>query len=310
MNKEVLVSVAIPAYKSTFIRQAIESVINQTYYNLEIIIVNDKSPEDISGIVSTFYDSRINYYENQVNIGGNDPVANWNKCLSYAHGEFFALLCDDDLYEPTFVETMLHLAEKYPKCNVFRSKVKSIDGKGHVKEFYPSCPEWETAIDYLIDLEGIKRFQTISEFMYRRNAIVKLGGYYPLPKAWGADRASVVRFGLNGGIATSSQKLVAFRTSGLNISAQKNEGVREKIHALNLYTDWANNLADQTGGDEGRILRKRRKEHEFIEKSNCLRDTSWKNFIYLFWNRNSSIYQISNACFVKALYMKLANSIK
>ena len=96
-----LVSVVIPAYKSAYLFDAISSVLSQTYKNLELIIVNDASPEDITSIVESFNDPRIRYYINERNIGALDLVKNWNLCLSYAQGDFFCLLCDDDMMSET-----------------------------------------------------------------------------------------------------------------------------------------------------------------------------------------------------------------
>ena len=106
-----LVTIAIPAYKATFLRKAISSALKQTYSNIELIVVDDCSPENLESITKEFNDSRICYYKNTTNLGKNDPSKNWNKCLEYANGEFFALLCDDDTYEPTVVEEMLKLAD-------------------------------------------------------------------------------------------------------------------------------------------------------------------------------------------------------
>ncbi len=115
-----LVSVAIPCYKAGFIKEAISSVLSQSYRNLEVIIVNDQSPENISDIIVSFSDSRIRYYTNDKNIGADNPANNWNRCLSLAKGEYFCLLCDDDIYEPDFVEQMLFLAKTHPDTDVFR----------------------------------------------------------------------------------------------------------------------------------------------------------------------------------------------
>ena len=125
-----LVTIAIPAYKCDYLKDAIQSAINQTYNNIEILIVDDKSPYDVYSIVNTFNDSRIRYIRNSENIGGEDPANNWNKCLREAQGDYFCLLCDDDLYMPTFVEMMLKLATKYEHTHIFRSRVSVIDIEG------------------------------------------------------------------------------------------------------------------------------------------------------------------------------------
>ena len=106
MTKD-LVSIGIPAYKATYLKEAIDSVLNQTYTKFELIIVNDKSPENIEEIISTYNDKRIRYYKNEDNLGKTSIVLNWNKCLSYANGDFFVLLCDDDIMLPNFIATML-----------------------------------------------------------------------------------------------------------------------------------------------------------------------------------------------------------
>ncbi len=87
MTKD-LVSIGIPAYKATYLKEAIDSVLNQTYTKFELIIVNDKSPENIEEIISTYNDKRIRYYKNEDNLGKTSIVLNWNKCLSYANGDF------------------------------------------------------------------------------------------------------------------------------------------------------------------------------------------------------------------------------
>ncbi len=230
-----LISVAIPSYKAKFLTQAIQSVLNQTYQNTEIIIVNDKSPEDIEQVVRQFKDERIRYYCNTENLGKDNPANNWNKCLSYAKGEFFSLLCDDDLYEPTFLERMMLLAEKYPNTNVFRARANFIDINGNETNKYASAPEWESWEDYLWHVCHNYRSQTISEWMYRREALLRAGGYAMLPLAWYADYLSIYHFAKQGGIASTSDILVHFRLSGDNISSQDNKNTILKIEAAKQY---------------------------------------------------------------------------
>lgn len=229
-------SITIPAYKRSYLKEAIDSCLAQTYDDFELIIVNDASPEDLDSIVNSYSDNRIRYYKNETNIGGKDPVANWNKCLSYAQGEFFCLLCDDDIYAPSFLETMLSLAEKYPHCNVFKSRVKTIDKKGNVLTYFPSSPEWEPVSDYLWHVAYGHRKQTVSEWMYRTQRMREIGGYAAVPMAWGADYLSTMLFGAEGGICASIKPLVIFRRSGENISNNYAHHVMEKLEGTQVYT--------------------------------------------------------------------------
>ena len=230
-----LVSIGLPAYKSKFLSEAIQSVLSQSYKNFELIIVNDKSPEDIGAVVSQFSDERIHYYVNEHNLGLANPAHNWNKCLSYARGEFYAMLCDDDLYETGFIERMLTLAEKYPQTSVFRARANFIDASGKEINRYASSPEWETWEDYLWHVCHDYRSQTISEWFYRKAALDAAHGYALLPMAWYADYLSVFRFAQKGGIASTYEILVHFRLSGDNISSQDDKNTIKKIEAANTY---------------------------------------------------------------------------
>ena len=73
-------SVTIPTYKSRFLKEAIESVVGQTYADWELVIVDDCSPEPLKEIVEPFLsDSRISYYRNEKNCGAVNVVDNWNR---------------------------------------------------------------------------------------------------------------------------------------------------------------------------------------------------------------------------------------
>jgi glycosyltransferase involved in cell wall biosynthesis len=243
-----LVTIAIPAYKSTFLRETISSALKQTYSNIELIVVDDNSPENIDSIIKEFNDSRIHYYKNAINLGKEDPSKNWNKCLEYANGEYFALLCDDDTYEPTFIEEMIELAQIYPNVAVFRARVRTIDENNNLINWYPASPTFETCFDYMYQkMSGFRR-QTISEFFYNTNYIKALAGYTNAPRAWTADSLSVYKFAWESGIASTQKILVNFRESSKNISSIYTDALA-KLDALLLFrkkiSDFISKLENQ-----------------------------------------------------------------
>jgi len=101
-NTEPLVSICIPVYNGEkTIRKTIDSIITQTYKNLEIIIVDNCSTDSTVKIVQEFKDSRIRLIQNEIFFPhGAD---NFNRCFQYVNGEFTAIFHADDVYLPNMV---------------------------------------------------------------------------------------------------------------------------------------------------------------------------------------------------------------
>lgn len=231
------VSVIMPAYKAKFIKEAINSVLNQTFTDFELIVVNDKSPEDIGSIVNSFTDSRIRYYKNEDNLGGVNLVDSWNKCLSYAEGDYVCLLCDDDIYHPDFLKTMVHMAKNNPDVDVFKARARFVDAAGNTIGLYPSSPSFEIMEDYMWHCLKNLRAQTISEIFWKRSRLLEVGGFYKLPLAWYSDYMSVFVCCQKNGIVSTTDILVDFRLSGLNITSQTSKGAKLKIKAAGLFAN-------------------------------------------------------------------------
>ncbi|HPB47191.1 MAG TPA: glycosyltransferase family A protein, partial [Exilispira sp.] len=94
MSIDPLVSVIIPVFNRTYeLKRALESVVKQSYRNLEIIVIDDCSSVDIKSIVDFCKDSRINYLRNDSNKGVSFSR---NRGIVQSHGEYVAFLDSDD----------------------------------------------------------------------------------------------------------------------------------------------------------------------------------------------------------------------
>lgn len=101
------VSAIIPFYNGVeWLCEAVESVINQTYKNIEIVVVNDGSKEDMSPFLNKYGDRVI--YEYQQNQG---PAAARNRAMEIATGDYFAFLDSDDIWLPEKIELQLKLMD-------------------------------------------------------------------------------------------------------------------------------------------------------------------------------------------------------
>lgn len=111
-----MISVVIPLYnKERQIGKTLRSVLDQTYQDFEIVLVNDGSTDSSVSEVEKFQDARIRLI-NQKNAGVS--VAR-NRGIQESKGDYIALLDGDDEWKPDYLETQMELTQKYPECDVF-----------------------------------------------------------------------------------------------------------------------------------------------------------------------------------------------
>lgn len=240
-------SFVLPAYKATYLQQAMQSILSQTYSDFELIVVDDCSPEDIEGIVSGFKDERIYYFRNEKNIGGHDLVGQWNKCLSYAEGEYVILATDDDLYAPEFLKTFVPLIWEYPSVDIFRARVLQVNSNNEILAIDRCYKQYLSSVEFYFHmLHGMKG--GIPQYIFRREALVNKGGFVNFPKAWASDDATALMMSGNG-VVTSQEHLVRFRWSSINISNDRRCGL-EKFQARLLFSKWLQEHQTAVGEDE------------------------------------------------------------
>lgn len=114
-----IVSVCIPVYNTeSFIAEAIESVLSQSFEDFELIIVDNASTDNTMREINKFTDQRIKIYSNEINIG---MVGNWNKCLEYCKGSYIKFLCADDLLLPELLEKQVEALAANPNVSLVSS---------------------------------------------------------------------------------------------------------------------------------------------------------------------------------------------
>ena len=105
-----LVSIIMPSWNTErFIAETIQSVIDQTYTNWELLIVDDCSTDNTDEVVASFKDDRIKYFHNEKNSGA---ALTRNRAMREARGEWIAFLDSDDLWMPEKLEKQISFMEK------------------------------------------------------------------------------------------------------------------------------------------------------------------------------------------------------
>jgi glycosyltransferase involved in cell wall biosynthesis len=109
--KQRRASILIPTFnRANFIEKTVESALSQTYENIEVIVVDNKSTDGTWSILQVLAtkDSRLKIYQNEVNVG---PVRNWLRCIEYANGYYGKILWSDDLISADFLEKTIPFLE-------------------------------------------------------------------------------------------------------------------------------------------------------------------------------------------------------
>ncbi len=174
--EQILFSVIIPLYnKQDYITRTINSVLNQTYQNFEIIVVDDGSTDKSLSVVKTIKDKRIKVFS-QKNLGVSNAR---NKGIKQSKGNYIAFLDADDEFLLQYLETVVKLIKKYPNNSFFGTAFKKIfsDNKkdictfGSKKDFVI-----KDFISALADNE--KFFVHISSVVIKKEVFKEIGYFY------------------------------------------------------------------------------------------------------------------------------------
>ena len=133
-----LVSIIMPSWNTgRFIAESIESVINQTYANWELLIVDDCSTDNTNEVLRKFNDDRIKFFKNEKNSGA---AITRNRALREANGEWIAFLDSDDLWLPKKLEHQILFMKKHNLIFSYHDYVK-IDEESNPLNIYVTGPK-------------------------------------------------------------------------------------------------------------------------------------------------------------------------
>lgn len=227
--KNKLVSICMPVYNSAgTVREALQSALNQTYSNIEIIVVDNRSTDGTPDVVRGVKDDRIRLIENVANIG---MVGNWNKALMCAKGKYVIMLHGDDRLYPNSVAAKVEMMEKNKGVSIVISASRVINGRGEViMERHPfKC-------DRIINGKKFARYSYLtknvygepSNILFRPEIAERLGGFVG-DMAYAADWDLWIKMSCIGKVGYLNEVLMDYRISQTNATS--------KTHTIRMLED-------------------------------------------------------------------------
>jgi glycosyltransferase involved in cell wall biosynthesis len=223
---ELKVSIVMPAYNAElYIEEAINSILNQNYTNLELIICNDCSTDNTEKIIDKFciLDSRVKKITNLKNEGISKSV---NKCINISNSDFILRMDADDIMLPERIKRQINFLMKNPNIYMVGGAIELIDSKGKVlkKRKYPKTND-----------EIVRKIYYYNPFCHPsiafRRCVIDNVGIYNSKFDGAEDFDLILRIIKKYEVANLEDAIIKYRIHGSSISEIKSR----KQEALTIY---------------------------------------------------------------------------
>ena len=213
-----------------FIKEAISSVLLQSFEDFELLIVNDGSTDQTVAAVQSFEDPRIRLIHNASNQG---LVVTRNRALDEARGEFIAVLDSDDIAVPERLQVQYDFMRQHPEVALCSGHAALIDEQGTA-----------TGQKFIVPTDGVNMEVFFGNpfinpaAMFRTDILRELGGYRDFAPA--EDFDFFLRVSEKYPVANVDHFLVHYRLHGQNTSAIKASKIREIETSIlkDMYIRW------------------------------------------------------------------------
>ncbi len=233
-------AIIIPAFKPDYLEAALQSIASQTTRGFRVYVGDDASPHDLRAVCERFAGQfPLVYRRFESNLGGTSLVGQWQRCIGLSAGEpWIWLFSDDDVMGAACVAAWRQARDASPSASVFHFDVVRIDAAGTPIQSEPRFPDRLSSREF-----ALRRFRTqlmsyAPDYIFRRTALERAGGFPEFPLAWCSDDAAWVAFAQPDGIHAVRGACVYWRYSGANITAQGTHTAHRKVQAAAAYLAW------------------------------------------------------------------------
>lgn len=248
------VSVVMATYNAKgYLREAIESVLNQTFKDFEFVIIDDGSTDETIDVIKSYKDPRIRLHKKN----HRGLIASLNEGMKLARGEYIARMDADDISEPGRFERQVRFLDDHPEYAVVGTTIEVIDLEGHSRGVEPE------PLDYLDLVKGliVRNVLAHGSVMMRKAIIRELGGYDSSAK-YVEDYDLWMRVARRYRMANLPQVLYKWRLNPKGVSLTKTDEQRRNAQLIqkrewNYYKE--HSLLPTATFRE--VFRKRRKRH-------------------------------------------------
>jgi glycosyltransferase involved in cell wall biosynthesis len=232
-----LVTIGLPTYNraNTYLREALQSAVDQTYPNVEVVVSDNCSTDATEAVVKSFGAGRVRYFRQARNVGENN---NSNFCLQQARGAYFLLLHDDDLIDRDFVEVCMNAVNGETTVGIIRTGTRVINGSGAVVAATSNGADGLSTTDFMLGWFSGKTALYLCSTLFNTAGLRNIGGFHSKTLMY-QDVVAEMKLADQYGRADVPEVKASFRRHGLNMgsAARLDEWIEDSLFLLNVMCE-------------------------------------------------------------------------
>lgn len=240
------IGVLIPTYnRRHYLAQALESVLDQTYRDVEIIVIDNGSADGTAEFMATLSDPRLRYVVNEQNIG---MIGSINKGIALFSDDvtWCTILSDDDYLDKNFIARLLNSVKTLAAKSIVHSHRVFVDQRGSRMREAALAPQEETALDYIKMRSHFKRETYLTGVLFNRAAFQEIKGYPAFETGWSTDDAFIFALSLKDRLYFAQEAVAYIRIHEGAESRVFSEGLR-LLQTFHQFGGYCKKAAQESG---------------------------------------------------------------
>ena len=301
MSQAERIGIVIPTYNRLgFFKRALRSALTQSYPNLRVYVVDDGSTDGTWEHLLQIQDDRLTVFRNEKNLG---PMLNLRRCVDVLDFDvtWVNILADDDFLAPDFVETVVGRLRMSDKSDVALGQILFVNANDETISQGRMLPGRETGpLDFLKARAHFRIDSYTAAALFRKEAILRVGGYPSIPTGIGGDDYLIYRLGKQGGISLVPAAKCFIRKHPGSYSLDENIYLKH-AYSLRTYYEMMLNAIEQDSGsvrqekDAKRYLRR----HVICTLKELMRKIDYKTSLHV-----ASFYKDSGLPVLRAIHIR------
>jgi len=241
----MLVGILIPTFnRKQYLATALMSACDQTYKNIEIIVIDNGSADETAAFMGGVSDPRVHYVINDNNIGMIGSINTGIRLFS-DDVEWCTILCDDDILTKDFIASMIQFINAHPVEIVANSHRIFIDASEMKIRDARTAPLVETAFEYISNRMKQMRETSLTGVFFLRQAFNDIGGYPRFSTGMATDDAFIFALSMKDNLYFNSDAVVFLRAHEQAESLKASEAIKH-FQSLKEFADYVSKVAGQS----------------------------------------------------------------